>query len=432
MAWEPDFYAQEMVATGEVVADTKGAPYIYQESTGAFTTDGARERLYAAIRDQMAEKGDTIRHARIEEVIRLIVSNADNIKIRPGGQPWKIAFRNITLNLTDPLNPQEEEHSPENYITWHLPHDYQPDADCPRWQRFLDETWAGLPGDVQVGYQLLLAQFFGAMLLPKVPPKGALFLWSEHSDSGKTTIAATGEGVFGTANLASISPKDLGEDKNAPLDLYGKMGNIVSECPVEKLRDSAVFKKITGGHDYIKVRILYTQTFMGFYNIAPSIFAANRLPKSWQDETGGFHRRVLAVPCPNRATNPNPNLLTELIAEAPGIINWALSALADLWRAGWNWTLPQQILDHQQAAWEEGNQSLVWADLATEPAEGHRLFAKEAGDRFRDWLVAEGHLEKGDAFHQGARKRHYKALDTHFGDRKRHSKGPFWPNRRLL
>ena len=389
MPWHPHPTAQQAITELTIETDTAGRLWQYQPDRGIYEQPGAERAVHQFV---VAKTGSAAyQHKHGVEVVN-IISAQKQPRILPELTEGKLACSNITLDITDPKKPVPEPHSPKNYLTANIPVEYT-SGDWPqRWQTFLDQTWDGLPIDDQLANQRLLAQFFGACLANRIPPKGALFLHSDHPNSGKSTILAVLTRLLGTLNVAQCSPHKLAEDRWAAAQLFAKMGNIVPDIAVRKLDDPSAFKSLTGGNDLITGDIKYKSPIT-FYNTAPSLFASNRIPQSFQDTTLGYWSRIIAIPCPNSAKSPNQKLLNELVAELPGVLNWALTGLHDLHGNGWNWAIPAHALHHQQTAWAADNLPRVWANQQTTQEQHHHISTKQAGDSFEDWLIYHGHAD---------------------------------------
>ena len=428
MGWQPHPTAEQAITTLTIETDTAGRLWHYQPDHGIYHQPGAERAVHQFVVTQVGS--DKYRHHHGTEVANIIAAQKQP-RIQPELTEGKIACRNITLNITDPQKPIPEDHSPKNYLTGNLPVSYTP-GDWPnRWQTFLDQTWAGLHIDDQLANQRLLAQFFGACLANRIPPKGALFLHSDHPNSGKSTILAVLTAMLGPGNVAQCSPHKLAEDRWAAAQLFAKMANVVPDIAVRKLDDPSAFKSLTGGNDLITGDIKYRSPIT-FYNTAPSLFASNRIPQSFQDQTLGYWSRIIALPCPNSAKSPNQKLLDELVAELPAILNWSLVGLHDLYNNGWNWLIPAHAIHHQRTAWEADNLPRVWANQQTEVAEHHHISTKQVGDAYEDWMIYHGHTDADHKLNTFERRKLYQTLDDHWGDRVRHSTQVVWSNRRIL
>lgn len=193
------------------------------------------------------------------------------------------------------------EHSPEGRFTRRLPWEWDPDADCPAFDAFLDDVVETAAAKRTV-YEVL-----GLAIHPGYLKAGFLTLYGDGRN-GKSTLLEAVERFLGPENVAGRSLQTLASDDHATADLYGKQANICADLPGDKLPDTGMLKQLTGG-DAVTANPKYKQPFT-FHNEAALIFSANDPPKIDDDSTA-LARRLLLVNCPNEFTpaeQPGPDL----------------------------------------------------------------------------------------------------------------------------
>ena len=189
---------------------------------------------------------------------------------------------------------------------------YDPDAKCPRWERFL----ADCQTDV-----VLLQEIAGFGLMPDYSIQKACMLLGPGGQ-GKSVFLRVITSIYGRQNVSSVMLQDFFEDKFASSQLYGKILNVAGDICDATLSSSSVFKVLTGD-DSISAQFKGKDRFE-FFNRAKMIFSANKLPPT-KDKTVGFYRRW--VICELKRTmveHPNPRLAAELLEERNGIFNWMI------------------------------------------------------------------------------------------------------------
>lgn len=263
-------------------------------------------------------------HSKIRAMVNLLKSEP-GIRVEADAldkSPWLLNVQNGTLDLrTGKLL----SHNPGDLLTKLAGATYDPDAQCPRWERFISEVLD--EHDDLVGY---LRRFCGYILTGSTKEQCFLFL------SG---VGANGKGVF-TETLARLmgdygeplSPSALlvkqGEQTNEIASLRGARYVFCSEVEPGKTLDTALLKAMTG-EDSMRVRFLYRE----FFTMKPCfkiLYSANGMPKV-RDSSYGFWRRVKHVPF-NRTFSPDirdAGLRGKLEMELPGILNWCLSGLQE-------------------------------------------------------------------------------------------------------
>lgn len=219
--------------------------------------------------------------------------------------------------------------SPNDFLRYQLNFDYDPNAQCPRFQRFLDEV---LP-NTQI--QNVLAEYLGYCFLPinthaesnarifkleKVP------LLVGSGANGKSVFFEVVSAIFGNDNIGNTGIQDLVENKNYALStLDGKLLNYCSEFAAIPRAD--IFKQLVSCEP-INARKIYQAPYT-MKNYARLMFNCNKLPKA-PEKGDAFYRRFLIIPF--LVTIPehkqDPQLAQKIIeTERPGILNWIIQGL---------------------------------------------------------------------------------------------------------
>jgi putative DNA primase/helicase len=214
-----------------------------------------------------------------------------------------------------------EEHSSHRPSLHKLPVDYIAEAVCPQVLKFLETTLD--PESVGVVIRMI-----GYCLLKDAKFQRSFMLIGEGSN-GKSTLIKLIKAFFGKELVASQSLQDLTNNRFKPAELYGKMVNVFSDLPADKIADAGYFKMLVSG-DPISAEKKYGQPF-NFENTAKLIFSANQPPKVDGDEGYAFWRRWILVSF-NRTfegDNEDVNLLEKITTpeELSGLLNWAIRGL---------------------------------------------------------------------------------------------------------
>lgn len=215
---------------------------------------------------------------------------------------------------------------------------YDPQADCPRWFRFLDEI---LPdSDVRefvwraVGYSLT-----GSV------SEQCFFLLFGRGSNGKTLFMSTLRNVFGeyahSAPFSLFDWRERGQHPQALAQLEGRRFVTASEAAENCRLNEDRLKSLAGGEPI--TAHLMRQNDRTFETTSKIWLAVNHLPRVLDDSDGfwrkarviGFNQRFVdAAHLPATAgTNlriADRNLPQALAAEAPGILSWAVQG-AGLW-----------------------------------------------------------------------------------------------------
>lgn len=236
----------------------------------------------------------------------------------PQGEIW-INFMNCTLEVHEDGKVVEREHCADDFFTYVLPYNYNPEAECPRWKKFLDRV---LPAK---DAQTLLAEFIGYCYTQNMKlEKMAVFYGG--GCNGKSVALDVIEALMGRSNVSNVSLSDVTLDDEKRAQIESKLINISTES--EGKLDYAVLKQLVSG-EKVNVRVLYKGTH-SISSYAKFITSFNKLPKS--EGTFGFFRRWLLFPF--NVTIPESeqdiDLAKKLCEELSGIFNWVLVALRNL------------------------------------------------------------------------------------------------------
>jgi putative DNA primase/helicase len=180
-------------------------------------------------------------------------------------------------------------HSPEFLSTIRIPIRFDAEAACPAIDRFIGEVFSD--DAIPLAWEIL-----GDLLTPDRSIQKAISLLGDGGN-GKSAFLDLATNFVGAENVCHLSLQRLEADRFATSRLYGKLANICSDLPGERLTSSAMFKAITGC-DRITAEIKYHDSFE-FTPFARLLFSANRMPRS-DDASLAFFDRWLIVPFTRR------------------------------------------------------------------------------------------------------------------------------------
>jgi len=220
---------------------------------------------------------------------------------------------------------------PEDRITLHTPIRFDPDATCPRFERFLAEIFEG---------NLSLIDFTGRATgysLTAHTHEQAFFFCSGVGANGKGILFSVLRLLLGdyAQNLPfqSLEQQSRGGIPNDIASIVNRRLVTVAETNRGSKLDEALLKTLTG-EDVVTARFMRKEYF-NFVPVAKFWLAANHKPDI-KDISYGFWRRILVVPF-NRVFakhERDPHLLGQLKEELPGILAWAVRGCAEWQRRG--------------------------------------------------------------------------------------------------
>lgn len=257
---------------------------------------------------------------RLKAMIELASSESD-VELRVhelDADPFLLNVSNGTVNLR--LGSMREHHR-SDFITKCVPIAYDPEAACPRWLQFLEEVFGAdeeLISFVQraIGYSLT-----------GDTREHALFLLWGNGCNGKSVFIEVLRALLG--DLATATPMSTfttKRDSSAPTNdlamLRGARLVTVQESDEGSRFSESTVKQLTGG-DAITARFLNKEFFTFMPAFKPWL-ATNYKPKV-KGTDDGFWRRVRLIPFTvSFLGREDKSLLTALMAELPGILNWAV------------------------------------------------------------------------------------------------------------
>ncbi|WP_164873744.1 phage/plasmid primase, P4 family [Mesorhizobium sp. M7A.F.Ce.TU.012.03.2.1] len=265
--------------------------------------------------------------ARVADVIDALQANAHREKDRyrppcwlrgdgpPAGEILACANGLVHLPSGTLLPP-----TPDFYTRNALGFAYDPDAPAPaRWLALLEEYWPNSPGSID-----LLLEMMGYLLVPDTSLHKIL-LFMGPPRSGKSTIAQVIGHLVGQENTCGPNASSLSHPFGLE-PLIGKQLAILGDMRIGSKTDQAAIAenllRVSGG-DMVSVNRKYKLAWSGRL---PTRFLilSNELPHLADASTALANRYLPLVFTKSYLGREDPDLLPQLLAELPGILNWAI------------------------------------------------------------------------------------------------------------
>ncbi|WP_228725095.1 phage/plasmid primase, P4 family [Caproicibacter fermentans] len=291
--------------------------------------------------------------------------------------PYIMNFKNGLYNvMTDEFLP----HDPKYLSTIRLGGNYNPEAQCPIFMRYLSDI---LP-ESEVP---LIQEILGYFLVP-VNKAQKSFVIVGKGDSGKSTFLSVVQDVLlGADNVSTLTWQAL-DEKFATVQLFGKLANVFADLPSENIRDTGTFKAITG-EDYISAQHKFKEYF-SFKPFARLLFSCNSVPKSYTDRSDGFYRRLMlirfdqAIPEDKR----DPNLKEKLAAEADGILAWSMAGLRHLKENSYRFSETQRTKAELASYKAENSSALAFVGECCEIKGGYTCMSEDLFSAYQEYCSA--------------------------------------------
>ena len=268
---------------------------------------------------------DLVRHAqhseaepRLRAMIRLAQSEP-GIPVLPKDFDSDRYLFNVNNGTLDLKTGQLRAQCREDLITKLAPVDYQPDATCPTWDKFIHRIMAG---DQEMIHYLRRALGYS---LTGDTCEQCLFIGVGKGNNGKTTllevVRATMGGYAIQAETKTLLERGRDGIPNDVARLAGARFIAAAEAKVRSQLACSVVKTLTGG-DTILARYLYGEFFQ-FEPQGKWFLAVNHLPEV-EDSTDSMWRRIKVIDFPVSipADERDKHLKEKLLMERSGILRW--------------------------------------------------------------------------------------------------------------
>lgn len=279
--------------------------------------------------------------------------------------------------------------TPAHFATWGVPCGYDPEATAPLWEEFTRVAYEPLARRV-------VAEWFGYVLSGDSTRQKSLYLWGQGG-TGKGTTHRVLEQLLGAeTNNTTVGAelKDLGSEFGAA-HWVGK--SLVCFTDAEsgvQAGTQAVsrFKSMTGGD-----RVSINRKGKDYWQGVPSfrlMFLSNHAP-AWRGNAKPMQRRLLVVQTTGDLLpgGENDDLDERLVAELPGVLNWALNGLSRLVEQGDFTESETQEADLEAMLVSDvGVRTFVdeWLVPTTDPEKVTEYTRQDVFDQYKRWLEDVG------------------------------------------
>jgi putative DNA primase/helicase len=306
-------------------------------------------------------------------------------------QPYKLACQNGVIDLkTGKLEPGK----PADYIRTATPLDYDPNAECPRWEQFISEI---LPDQETAAYlHRLLGYGISGLTIEHILP----VLWGPGGRNGKDVLMRSVQTAMGAA-AATVHPDIvMSQDRRSgaaephKVALQGLRIGFANETSEGARLNEEQVKTLTGGGD-ITARGLHEmlRTFTPTHLL---FLVTNWLPRASSEDTAlwerlrviRFTQRFVDNPA-SEGEHPQDSLLAEkLAAERKGILRWLVTGFLAYQQFG---DAPPKSVRLETEAMREENDVIgaFIADCCVVKANAS-VKAKDLYEEYKQWCTDNG------------------------------------------
>lgn len=279
------------------------------------------------------------------------------------------------------------EHSPALFTTYCLPFDYQPNATCHAWSRFLTEVFAH-----DSHGELLLQECAGYVVSGRTDMhKG--FLLVGPARSGKGTVSRTLKELVGVENTHSPALRDFGSDFGLE-SMIGKPLAVVEDArgDDDRRNNTAVERLLNiTGEDQVAINRKQQTYWVG---TLPTrlLLVSNETPR-FMDASGAVVNRFMAMKLEQSFLGREDHTLGRRIREEmAGVFNWALKGLERLEKQQ-QFTVPATMGEMLQQMHDAAAPAMTFLEehytISGEPED--RVELAEVFRKYKHWCEGQGH-----------------------------------------
>lgn len=299
-----------------------------------------------------------------------------------------LTFQNGTLDIE---NGNFRDFSPNDFCSICMDYDYDSAARCPEWEKFIVDITDDEPRRQEI------LQFIAGYVLFSDCRHQKVFILVGSGGNGKSVYLEVIQRLFGNDNVTHVEPTGLAQDfqrirlKDSLLNIGSDINSDFSRGEIRewllKVADGTSIQACYKGLNHID-----------FVPRCKLVYACNALPSA--EIINGLNRRMQFVdfPCQYVET-PDPkkpkqrqrdiNILDKLVAELPGIFNWAYSGYKLLSSVGYFTDAPEQ--DELMRQFEEtSNPVMVFCEDFDGSFRG-TVSRGEIYGWYKDWCETTGH-----------------------------------------
>jgi putative DNA primase/helicase len=237
-----------------------------------------------------------------------------------------IPCRNGLLRVSDrTLLP----HDPTYFSIYSLPFDYDPEATCPKWTAWLEDTYEHDPLTVP-----MRQEWWGYVLSGRTDlQKGSLTFGKERTGKG-TEQRVQNRFLGGDVNISGLTLSALGE-RFGLWDAIDKSLIVIGDARIDRQRDKTAVERLLSiiGADKLTLDRKNRSPWTGTIPARIAVMS-NEIP-DWGDRTGVLPTRwIVSSTVKSYLGKEDPHLEEKLCTELPGILNWALDGLDRLNKQG--------------------------------------------------------------------------------------------------
>jgi len=348
----------------------------------ALTSNRAATRDPASIEYRRRYFGRSLNIGQIRAAIEMAKTRVQIPLARLDADDHLLGVQNGVLNL-DTL--ELEPNARDLYITRQANVTFDPQATCPKFDAFLNQTFG--EDEFLIKY---VTGYLGYCLSGRTS-RQEFHMFSGDGANGKSTVISVMQQLMSDYARSMLSSTMFegasGEQGNYDLArLTGVRLAVAQEAESKHRLNGARLKQMTGG-DMISARAIYKAPIT-FRPKAKIIMVTNRRPElDVYDDA--LKRRVRVIPFAHQVPEDqrDPNLVAKLTEELPGILN--LLAAAGVLFAADKIAVPQAIKDATDGYFTEKDHVASFLEMGTRKQPGAMVTKADLYAAYVDWCKTE-------------------------------------------
>lgn len=386
--WERDDTEQTIIECADAITEAYArlAASVADEMREKPAPEGKKD-IREKVIDRITERKTKLRNkAYITGVLSFAESLLATKATRFDRQPHLLCVENGVLDFDAGVF---REHRPADMLTIRTGITFDPDAKCPRWIAFLNYVM----GDDRelVSY---LARMVGYSLTGYVDKDVLTFNYGKGAN-GKSTFTSILKMLGGDFMTTISIDALLAKASDSTFDykkamLEGKRIVVTDEIPENRRLNESAIKSLVGGDDIVARR-----PYEKPYVFAPThkLWLIGNHKPDIKGVDHGIWRRIHLVPwtvtIPEEKRRPRHEVLAELRAELPGVLNWAVRGYIDMADNG-GLRPPAKVQEAVKEYQQDSDQLAQFIDERVERIEGINTKATALLRAYMAWCQDNG------------------------------------------
>jgi putative DNA primase/helicase len=290
----------------------------------------------------------------------------------------------LANGVLDPETRALAEHTPARFNLSALPFTYDPAARAPEWEKFLESS---LPNDREA--HEFLAEWFGYVLSGRTDLQKICALVGPRrcgkGTTGRVLRAMVGQEGWCAPTLAKLSSEGFGQES-----MIGKSLAIMGDVRWTSKHVVDAVPTLLGisGEDGIDIERKYQKVWSG--KLGTRIMLMSNDSPAFTDASGALAGRMVYAAFEHSFYGREDlELEGRLMAELPGILNWALDGLDRLNRNGGRFTQSSRSMVLRDEVDRDSSPVAAWVEDRCELDPTAEFYLESLFRSYRDWLTAE-------------------------------------------